>query len=66
MTRKTEPDREKHDAVSDGEWREELLGVHRHDHEPIASFIRSTEGRIGRFPIYDSRPCRRGTEARFA
>jgi 2-polyprenyl-6-methoxyphenol hydroxylase-like FAD-dependent oxidoreductase len=53
MPRKTEPDREEIDAASDGEWREELLEVHRHDHEPIAGIIRSTEGRIGRFPIYD-------------
>ncbi len=30
-----------------------MLGVHRCDHEPIAGIIRSTEGRIGRFPIYD-------------
>jgi 2-polyprenyl-6-methoxyphenol hydroxylase-like FAD-dependent oxidoreductase len=30
-----------------------LLGVHRHDHEPIAGIIRSAEGRIGRFPIHD-------------
>ncbi len=53
MIQKTGPDREELDAVSDDEWRGELLGVHRHDHEPIASIIRSTEGRIGRFPIYD-------------
>jgi FAD-dependent urate hydroxylase len=53
LVRSDEPDRDELDAVSDDEWREELLGAHRHDHEPIAGIIRSTEGRIGRFPIYD-------------
>lgn len=53
MTRKTEPDREELDAVTDDEWRKELLRVHRHDHEPVAGIIRSTEGPIGRFPIHD-------------
>ena len=53
LVRSEEPDRGELDAVSEEEWREELLGVHRHDHEPITGIIRSTEGRIGRFPIYD-------------
>lgn len=48
-----EPDRRELDAISDDEWRRKLLDVHRDDHEPIAEVIRSTESRIGRFPIYD-------------
>jgi len=53
LVRSDGPDHDELDAVSDGAWRDELLGAHRHDHEPIAGIIRSTEGRIGRFPIYD-------------
>jgi FAD-dependent urate hydroxylase len=49
----TEPDRKELQTVSDEEWRQTLLGIHRYDHDPIATIIRSTEGRIGRWPSYD-------------
>ena len=48
-----EPDREALEAVSDNEWRQKLLDIHRYDHDPIATILRSTEGRIGRWPSYD-------------
>ncbi|MDQ3638422.1 MAG: FAD-dependent monooxygenase [Actinomycetota bacterium] len=47
------PDRGKLEAVPDEEWRQRLLDVHRHDHAPIAEIIRSTEGGIGRWPVYE-------------
>lgn len=49
----TEPDRGKLEAVSDDEWRQKLLGIHRGDHEPIEEIIRSTGGPIGRWPSYE-------------
>ncbi|MGH2354173.1 MAG: FAD-dependent oxidoreductase [Chloroflexota bacterium] len=48
-----EPDREQLDAIPDEQWRAGLLARHRHDHAPIPDLIASTEGRIGRWPIYD-------------
>ena len=49
----TAPDRNRLEAIPDVEWRQRLLDRHRHDHEPIAEIIRSTEGEIGRWPVYD-------------
>ncbi|MBA4117020.1 MAG: FAD-dependent monooxygenase, partial [Rubrobacter sp.] len=48
------PDRGKLEAVPDEEWRQRPLDVHRHDHAPIAEIIRSTEGGIGRWPVYET------------
>lgn len=47
------PDRGKLEAVPDEEWRQRLLDAHRHDHALIAEIIRSTEGGIGRWPVYE-------------
>jgi FAD-dependent urate hydroxylase len=49
----TEPDRKKLEAIANAQYRQKLLDMHRHDHEPIAKIIRSTESRIGRWPSYD-------------
>ena len=49
----TEPDRRELAAIPDHEWRRRLLELHRGDHAPIAEIIGSTEGAIGRWPIYD-------------
>lgn len=48
-----EPDRERLEAIPDHEWRRRLLEAHRDDHAPIEEIIRSTGGRIGRWPSYD-------------
>lgn len=48
-----EPDRQELAAILDERWREKLVDIHSHDHEPIARIIRSTVGRIGRWPCYD-------------
>ena len=48
-----EPDREKLEDISDDRWRQNLLDIHRVDHELIREIIGSTEGRIGRWPGYD-------------
>ncbi|WP_202935022.1 FAD-dependent oxidoreductase [Halorussus amylolyticus] len=51
--RSPEPDRAALDAISTDEWRAELLERHRDDHDSVAEIIRSTDGEIGRWPIYD-------------
>ncbi|MCA1717311.1 MAG: FAD-dependent monooxygenase [Actinobacteria bacterium] len=52
-TQAIEPDRKKLEAMANDQYRQRLLDMHRHDHEPIAKIIRSTESRIGRWPSYD-------------
>jgi 2-polyprenyl-6-methoxyphenol hydroxylase-like FAD-dependent oxidoreductase len=47
------PDRAALEAIPDDEWRAALVERHRDDHPPIADIIGATEGRIGRWPIYD-------------
>ncbi len=49
----TEPDRKQLEEIPHDQYRRKLLDVHRDDHEPIATLVRSTEGRIGRYPNYD-------------
>jgi 2-polyprenyl-6-methoxyphenol hydroxylase-like FAD-dependent oxidoreductase len=49
----TEPVRAALEAIPDEEWRAALVERHRDDHPPIADIIGATEGRIGRWPIYD-------------
>ena len=39
--------------MTDAEWREHLLALHRGDPTPVAGCIRSTTGPLGRWPIYD-------------
>ncbi|HEV8044597.1 MAG TPA: NAD(P)/FAD-dependent oxidoreductase [Rubrobacter sp.] len=51
-----EPDRNELEMIPNDRWRQKLLEMHRDDHEPIAKIIRSTEGRIGRYPNYDMPP----------
>jgi len=48
-----EPDRDALDAIPQQQWRDRLLAMHGDDHHPVAEIIRSTEGPIGRWPIYD-------------
>lgn len=48
-----EPDRAKLEAIPHERWRANLLDMHRGDHYPIPDLIQSTEGGIGRWPIYD-------------
>lgn len=51
-----EPDREELDAIPDERWRAKLLGMHGEDHHPIPEIIRSTGGRIDRWPLYEMPP----------
>jgi 2-polyprenyl-6-methoxyphenol hydroxylase-like FAD-dependent oxidoreductase len=53
FTEPTEPDRAQLDAVPDMQWRVQMLERHRDDHVPIPGIIGATEGRIGRWPVYD-------------
>jgi FAD-dependent urate hydroxylase len=41
------------DTISTNQWKDNLLRLHERDHEPITEIIRSTEGAIGKWPIYD-------------
>lgn len=52
----TEPDRAELETIPTGQWREKLLQLHRADHEPITEIIQSTDGGIGRWPVYDLPP----------
>jgi FAD-dependent urate hydroxylase len=45
--------RGKLDDISTNQWKDELLRLHERDHEPIIEIIRSTEGEIGKWPVYD-------------
>lgn len=51
--RAAEPDRKELDGIPDELWRAKLLGMHEGDRHPIAEIIRSTGGRIGRWPLYE-------------
>ncbi|SIQ82377.1 2-polyprenyl-6-methoxyphenol hydroxylase [Haladaptatus litoreus] len=51
--RATAPERTELDAISTPEWKEKLLRRHRDDHDEITEIIRSTEGEIGKWPVYD-------------
>ena len=48
-----EPDRAGLRNISASEWRQRLLDVHRGDPAPIEDIIRSTDGAIERWPVYD-------------
>lgn len=43
-------------AIPSAEYRQRLLVMHREDHAPIAEIIRSTEGLIDRWPLYEMPP----------
>lgn len=51
--RKNAPDRAELDAISREEWQEKLLRLHEDDHSEVAEIIRSTDGGIGKWPVYD-------------
>jgi len=51
-----EPDRAKLEAISTEDYKARLLELHKDDHDPICDIIRSTEGLIARWPIYDLPP----------
>jgi FAD-dependent urate hydroxylase len=47
------PNRGELDKISKSQWKDKLLTLHERDHEPITEIIRSTEGDIGKWPVYD-------------
>lgn len=47
------PDRAQLEAISNEEWKERLLRLHEGDHDEITEIIRSTDGTIGKWPVYD-------------
>lgn len=49
----TEPNRQELDAIPSADWREQLARRHSGDQKHVADIIRSTEGAIDRWPIYD-------------
>ncbi|WP_207592882.1 FAD-dependent monooxygenase [Halomontanus rarus] len=51
--RKEAPDRDELDAISPEEWKEKLLRLHKDDHNEVTEIIRSTDDRIGKWPVYD-------------
>jgi 2-polyprenyl-6-methoxyphenol hydroxylase-like FAD-dependent oxidoreductase len=51
--RKVAPDRAELDAIPQEQWKEELLRLHEDDHEEVTEIIRSTDGEIGKWPVYD-------------
>ncbi|XVH31285.1 FAD-dependent oxidoreductase [Haloferacaceae archaeon DSL9] len=51
--RSREPDRAELDDVPTTRRRNELLERHRSDHDEIAEIIRTTDGPIGTWPVYD-------------
>jgi FAD-dependent urate hydroxylase len=51
--RSQEPTREELDEISQSQWKDKLLTLHEPDHEPITEIICSTEGDIGKWPVYD-------------
>lgn len=53
LYRPTEPNQRELDAIPNHRWREEILETHRSDHTPIPEIIRSTEGAIAHYPIYE-------------
>jgi 2-polyprenyl-6-methoxyphenol hydroxylase-like FAD-dependent oxidoreductase len=40
-------------VISQEEWKEKLLRLHKDDHDEVTEIIRSTEGDIGKWPVYD-------------
>jgi 2-polyprenyl-6-methoxyphenol hydroxylase-like FAD-dependent oxidoreductase len=51
-----EPDRDELRAIPGAEYKRKLLDMHKDDHTPIAEIIRSTEGLIDRWPLYEMPP----------
>ncbi|WP_226007979.1 FAD-dependent oxidoreductase [Natrinema salinisoli] len=51
--RKQAPDRAALDAISQAEWKKKLLRLHKNDHNEVSEIIRSTDGEIGKWPVYD-------------
>lgn len=47
------PDRAELAAISPAEWKEKLLRRHEGDHDEVTDIIRSTDGDIGTWPVYD-------------
>ncbi|WP_440766901.1 FAD-dependent oxidoreductase [Natronorubrum sp. DTA7] len=47
------PRRRELDEISRSQWKDKLLGLHERDHEPITEILRSTDGDIGKWPVYD-------------
>lgn len=47
------PDHNHLQTISNDEWRNKLLNIHKDDHAPIAEIIRSTKGKIGKWPNYE-------------
>jgi FAD-dependent urate hydroxylase len=47
------PSRGELDKVSQSQWKNKLLTLHEPDSELITDIIRSTEGDIGKWPVYD-------------
>ncbi|MFC4436401.1 MULTISPECIES: FAD-dependent oxidoreductase [Natrialbaceae] len=47
------PRRRELDEISRSQWKDKLLGLHERDHEPITEIIRSTDGDIRKWPVYD-------------
>jgi len=51
--RKNAPNRTELEAIPTEEWKEKLLRLHTDDHDEITDIIRSTDGEIGKWPVYD-------------
>lgn len=51
--RKKAPDRAELDAISPEEWKAKLLRLHEDDHDEVTEIIHSTDGEIGKWPVYD-------------
>ncbi len=51
--RQTEPGHEELQRISTAEWKARLLERHRRDHDESTEIIESTDGEIGKWPIYD-------------
>lgn len=49
----SEPTRDELRSIRDDEWQERLLALHKDDPAPVAEIIRSTRGRLGKWPVYD-------------
>ncbi len=48
-----EPARGEHGSMSNDEWKRHLLDAHEDDSSFISEIIRSTDGTIGKWPLYD-------------
>lgn len=51
--RKQAPDRAELDTISQEDWKEKLLRLHKDDHDEVTEIIRSTDRDIGKWPVYD-------------